>query len=192
MAERNDSIDRMEAVRGDITLVRADAIVNAANSALAGGGGVDGAIHRAAGPALAEACRKLRETRGGCPTGDAVATTAGALAALGAKAVIHAVGPIWHGGSAGEPEALASCYRRCVELAAEARYESVAFPNISTGVYGYPKESAARVSVAALADALSRAPSVVRVLLVCFDEENFELCRAELARRKTEARRSEG
>lgn len=175
-----EMLERIEILRGDITRVRVDAIVNAANAALAGGGGVDGAIHRAAGPALAEACRKIREARGGCRTGDAVATEAGLL---GVKAVLHAVGPIWQGGTAGEAEELASCYRRCVALAAEAGYRSLAFPNISTGVYGYPREEAARVSIGALIDALRLAPSLLRVVLVCYDEENLHCCRAEIERR---------
>src|SRR5438067_498111 len=132
----------LEFVVGDLTLQRVDAIVNAANSALAGGGGVDGAIHRAGGPEIMAACRPL----GGCATGDAKATTGGELPA---RWVIHAVGPVWRGGAEGEPELLASAYRRSLEVAAELGARSVALPAISCGVYGYPAELAAPIAVAA-------------------------------------------
>jgi O-acetyl-ADP-ribose deacetylase (regulator of RNase III) len=156
---------RIEAVQGDITREEVDAIVNAANSSLLGGGGVDGAIHQGAGPELQEACRPL----GGCPTGDARATAAFRLPA---RWVIHAVGPVWSGGDRGEPELLASCYRRSLELADELGARSLAFPAISTGVYGYPKDQAARVAVETLRSTPS---SVELVRLVAFDAETHRL-----------------
>ena len=156
---------RIEAVRGDITKETVDAIVNAANSTLLGGGGVDGAIHRAAGPELLEACRKL----GGCPTGDAKATPGFRLPA---KWVIHAVGPVWSGGGRGEREKLASCYRRSVEIADEVGARSIAFPAISTGVYRFPKREAAEIALRTIREAQT---SVDLVRLVAFDAETYEL-----------------
>ncbi len=162
---------RLEVVQGDITAESVDAIVNAANPSLLGGGGVDGAIHRAAGPELVEACRPL----GGCPTGDAKATPGFRLPA---KWVIHAVGPRWRGGSAGEAELLASCYRRSLEVADELGARTVAFPAISTGIYGYPAEEAAAVAV----EAVMTAPTKVEtVTLVAFDHRTLELYRRLLA-----------
>ena len=150
----------IEAVRGDITEQDVDAIVNAAAPHLLGGGGVDGAIHRAGGPEILEACRRL----GGCETGDAKATTAGRLPA---RWVIHTVGPVWHGGAGGEPELLASCHRRSLEVAAELGARSVAFPAISCGIYGYPVELAAEVAVAA---AREREDDFDLIRFVLFDE----------------------
>jgi O-acetyl-ADP-ribose deacetylase (regulator of RNase III) len=166
---------QIEVIQGDITAIDADAVVNAANSSLAGGGGVDGAIHRAAGSALLEECMRIAQKRrpeSPCPTGDAVITGAGKLSA---KYVIHTVGPVWRGGSQGEPELLASCYRKCLLLAEEAGAESVAFPNISTGVYGYPKDKAAQAAVASVRETLPQTPGIKRVVFVCFDGENYSL-----------------
>ena len=161
---------RIRAVVGDITVERVDVIVNAANSSLLGGGGVDGAIHRAAGPGLLEACREL----GGCPTGDARATPGFALPS---RWVIHTVGPVYRGGGAGERQLLASCYRRCLEVADELGARSVAFPAISTGVYGYPRPEAATVAVETLR---STPTAVEEVRLVAFDDETLRLYRERL------------
>lgn len=160
--------------RGDITTdAEADAIVTAANSGLRGGGGVDGAVHRAAGPALLAECRRI----GGCPTGDAVSTGAGDLPV---RHVIHAVGPVWHGGGRGEAELLASCHRRAVELAAEHGCARVAFPAISCGVYGYPVDLAAGVALAATAAALAEHPTVVEARFWLFDGAALDAFRAAL------------
>lgn len=168
---------KLEVVQGDITRLEVDAIVNAANSSLMGGGGVDGAIHRAGGPAILEACRAIVARQGGCRTGEAVITTAGRLPA---QHVIHTVGPIWRGGTSGEPEQLASCYRRSLELAVAHGCKTVAFPNISTGVYGYPKEEAASVAVRTVVSFLQTSPAIEKVLFVCFDAESFRLVEAEI------------
>ena len=167
----------IELVKGDITRVNTDAIVNAANSSLMGGGGVDGAIHRAAGKELLEECLRVakerQDIRGGpCPAGDAVITGAGRLPC---KKVIHTVGPVWHGGGRREAELLASCYRKSLLLTAEAGLKSVAFPNISTGVYGYPKDRAAKIAVESVQKTLNETPGIERVVFVCFDDENYRL-----------------
>ncbi len=156
---------------GDITGIRVDAIVNAANSGLMGGGGVDGAIHRAGGPEILEECRALRKEKypGGLPAGDAVATTAGRLPA---KRVIHTVGPVWHGGGSGEAATLARCYIRSLEIAAELGLSSVAFPAISTGVYGYPRREAAKVVWKTLSAFFTVNPAPRTVYLVFFSEDD--------------------
>jgi O-acetyl-ADP-ribose deacetylase (regulator of RNase III) len=159
---------RLEVVVADITSLRVDAIVNAANTSLLGGGGVDGAIHRAAGPELLAECRALH----GCETGGAKITNGYRLPA---RHVIHAVGPVWHGGSHGEDEALASCYRHAIELCQTHSLASVAFPAISTGVYRFPADRAARIAVATTVEALARAPAVVSIIFCCFSDDSARL-----------------
>jgi O-acetyl-ADP-ribose deacetylase (regulator of RNase III) len=159
---------RLEVIVADITTLSVDAIVNAANSSLLGGGGVDGAIHRAAGPELLAECRTLD----GCATGDAKLTKGYRLPA---KHVIHAVGPVWHGGDASEDEQLASCYRRAITLCHANALSSVAFPAISTGVYRFPADRAAGIAVATVAGALATAPDVSKIVFCCFSRDSGRL-----------------
>ncbi len=170
--------NRMELIKGDITKIKVDAIVNAANSSLMGGGGVDGAIHRAGGPAILEECRKIVARQGRCATGEAVITTAGNLPA---KFVIHTVGPVWNGGKYDEQTKLASCYKNSLRLAVENDCKTIAFPNISTGIYHFPKKEAAQIAISTVKDFLSRNHAIERVTFVCFDDENYELYRGILS-----------
>ena len=166
-------MSKLEVVQGDITTIEVDAIVNAANSTLMGGGGVDGAIHRAGGPSILDECRAIVERQGECETGAAVITGAGDLPT---HHVIHTVGPVW--GSATEEQTdalLAACYSNALTLADAYEIDTIAFPNISTGVYGYPKPRAARLAVTAVRDYLTLPTNVRRVTFVCFDDENKEL-----------------
>ena len=158
-------------IQGDITVQKTDAIVNAANSGLMGGGGVDGAIHRAGGPAILEECKQIVKKHGRLPTGKAVITAGGNLPA---KYVIHTVGPVWNGGNNGEPELLASAYRESLALAAEKKLKSVSFPSISTGVYGYPVEKAALVAVSTVKDFLSKGETSIKdIVFVLFDAGTY-------------------
>ena len=163
---------RIHLLQGDITKQHVDAIVNAANSSLLGGGGVDGAIHRAGGPAILEECLAIRVKQGGCPTGEAVITTGGNLPA---KYVIHTVGPVWNGGHRHEEELLANAYRNSLRLAVENGIKTIAFPNISTGIYHFPKEKAATIAVRTISDFLTYPPGIEQVIFVCFDRDNYDL-----------------
>ena len=158
----------MKVILGDITKLEVDAIVNAANTSLLGGGGVDGAIHRAAGSELFDECRLL----GGCKTGDAKLTKGYKLPA---RFVIHAVGPVWRKGNDGEPELLAECYRKCMQIAAEREFESLAFPCISTGIYSYPKVLASEIAVKVCSEYIQKNGGSPKVIFCCFDRENYEI-----------------
>jgi O-acetyl-ADP-ribose deacetylase len=163
---------RLELIQADITKVEADAIVNAANSSLLGGGGVDGAIHRAGGPEILEECKRIRAKQGGCKTGDAVITTAGRLPA---NYVIHTVGPVWQGGNANEAELLASCYRKSLELALQHDVKTIAFPSISTGIYGYPVEKASRIALKEVSSFVEKNDGLERVIFVCFSLPDVQI-----------------
>ena len=162
---------KLSITQGDITRQATDAIVNAANSSLMGGGGVDGAIHRAGGSAILDECKQIVSRQGHLPTGQAVITTAGNMKA---KHVIHTVGPIWHGGNRGEAELLASAYRESLQLAAENNLTSISFPSISTGAYGYPVDEASRAAIKTVTSFLSEATSIREVVFVLFDSRTFD------------------
>jgi O-acetyl-ADP-ribose deacetylase (regulator of RNase III) len=168
----------LELMLGDITKLKVDAIVNAANTTLLGGGGVDGAIHRAAGPELLEECRRL----GGCPTGEARITKGHRLPA---KYVIHTVGPVWHGGKGRENELLASCYRNSLRLAEENGIKSIAFPSISTGAYGFPINRASKIAVQSVQESLSTPKGIERVVFVCFSQSDCETYKEILRNTRT-------
>jgi O-acetyl-ADP-ribose deacetylase len=161
---------RIELIHDDLTSLKVDAIVNAANSSLLGGGGVDGAIHRAAGPGLIAECKSL----GGCPVGEAKVTSGYNLLA---KFVIHTVGPVWHGGKNDEEKLLANCYRNSMLIASHLKIKSIAFPNISTGIYKFPKELAAKIAIETVKDYIQNAECPERVIFVSFEDENYEIYR---------------
>ncbi len=168
---------KLNLIERDITQFEGDAIVNAANSSLIGGGGVDGAIHRAGGSEILEACKKIVDNQGTCPPGQAVITTAGKMKA---KFVIHTVGPIWRGGNKNEASILAECYKNSLKLALQNHCKTIAFPNISTGVYGFPKAEAAKIAVSTVREFLKKTEDVISVTFVCFDEENYNLTKMEI------------
>lgn len=171
-------INKIEVINGDITEISVDAIVNAANSSLMGGGGVDGAIHRVGGKKILEECKEIVKEQGECRTGQAVITTAGDLPA---KFVIHTVGPVWHGGKNNEETLLAECYTNSLKLAVENDCKTIAFPNISTGVYHFPKDKAAAISINSIHEFLKKNQSINKVILVCFDDENYSLLTSKLS-----------
>ncbi len=168
---------KIEVIKGDITKIPVDAIVNAANTSLLGGGGVDGAIHRAGGKAILDDCRKIISRQGSCKTGAAVITTAGNLPA---RFIIHTVGPLWNGGKNNEREKLTNCYKSSLKLAVENSCETVSFPGISTGIYGFPKKEAAEIATATVHQFLMTCEIISKVILVCFDEEYFNLIHKHL------------
>ncbi|MBW8684152.1 O-acetyl-ADP-ribose deacetylase [Chitinophaga rhizophila] len=159
-------------LQGDITKMEVDAIVNAANTSLLGGGGVDGAIHRAGGPAILEACRKIRDRQGRCAPGEAVITTAGNLPA---RFVIHTVGPVWNKGNDEEKQVLRNAYLNSLDLAVKNGVQTIAFPNISTGVYRFPKDVAAAIAVAAVKEFMSQDDRITHLIFVCFEKENYDI-----------------
>lgn len=162
----------IELLQGDITKIKADAIVNAANSSLLGGGGVDGAIHRAGGSEILDACRRIRDKQGSCKVGEAVITTAGRLPA---KYVIHTVGPVWNNGKSNEEKLLAAAYTNSLQLALDNQVKTIAFPNISTGIYHFPKIKAAEIAISTVRDFLRTTDEIQQVIFVCFDQENYEI-----------------
>ena len=167
----------IEIIQGDITKIAVDAIVNAANTSLLGGGGVDGAIHRAGGSAILEECRRIRDRQGGCRVGEAVITGAGRLPA---KFVIHTVGPVWNGGDNNEDSLLASAYLNSLKLAARNHVRTISFPGISTGIYKFPKAAAAQIAIKTVSSFLATTDVISKVIFVCFDAENYDIYRANL------------
>src|SRR3954468_24641560 len=165
-------MSNIQLIKGDITKMKVEAIVNAANSSLLGGGGVDGAIHLAGGAKILEECIAIREKQGGCKTGEAVITTGGNLPT---KYVIHTVGPVWHGGNYNEEELLTNAYNNSLQLAAKYEIKSIAFPNISTGVYHFPKQRAAEIAMETTKKFLKSTDVIKEVYFVCFDEENYKI-----------------
>jgi O-acetyl-ADP-ribose deacetylase (regulator of RNase III) len=172
-------MSKLKIVHGDITTLQVDAIVNAANTTLLGGGGVDGAIHRVAGPGLLDECRTLN----GCPVGQAKVTSAYNLPS---KFVIHAVGPVWKGGDYGEEQLLGSAYRNPLRIAGNMKLKSVAFPNISTGIYGFPKEKAARIAIEAVTKSLEEFSLIEKVIFCIYDDDNLSIYRRELSKEQAE------
>lgn len=171
-------MQRIQLIKGDITKQKTDAIVNAANSSLLGGGGVDGAIHRAGGKAILDECIAIRNRQGGCKTGEAVITTGGNLPA---KYVIHTVGPVWNGDKTEKELLLANAYRNSLKLAVDNTIETISFPNISTGIYHFPKHRAAAIAVKTVKQFLENNSSIKQVVFVCFDDENYKLYQDLLA-----------
>jgi O-acetyl-ADP-ribose deacetylase (regulator of RNase III) len=165
-------MNRIKLIQGDITKLDVDAIVNAANSTLLGGGGVDGAIHRAGGPQILEECKAIRNKQGGCDTGEAVVTSGGKLKA---KYVVHTVGPVWKNGNSNEDNLLKNAYTNSLRLAVAKNCSTIAFPNISTGVYGFPKERAANIAIQTTKDFLASNDSLHQVIFCCFDDDNFSI-----------------
>jgi O-acetyl-ADP-ribose deacetylase len=161
----------IELLKADITEIQVDAIVNAANTSLLGGGGVDGAIHRKGGKAILDECIQIRNKQGGCKTGEAVITTAGNLPS---KYVIHTVGPVWNGDKVEKSKLLADCYKNCLNLAIQNGIKTIAFPNISTGIYHFPKDKAAEIAVRTVKD-FERISEIEKVIFVCFDDENYQI-----------------
>lgn len=170
--------DGIRLIKGDITKIDCDAIVNAANSSLLGGGGVDGAIHRVGGPRILEECMLIRDRQGGCEPGEAVITSGGNLPA---RYVIHTVGPIWYDGNHSEAVLLANCYRNSLRIAVEMNIRSIAFPNISTGVYHFPKQLAAEIAVRTVREFLNTSKDISDILFVCYDDENYRIYEALLS-----------
>lgn len=168
---------KIDLIHGDIAKVQADAIVNAANSSLLGGGGVDGAIHRAGGPSILEECKKIVAKQGGCKTGHAVITTSGNLPA---KFVIHTVGPVWNGGQNNEVTKLAGCYKHSLQLALDNKCKTIAFPSISTGVYRFSKKEAAEIAVETVVKFLETEGKIEKVIFVCFENDNFNHIKTEI------------